>query len=59
MSAMRETAERFFDACETGKGWEVCGQYCHSGATFSAQGEALAGIDTLISCSLTAIGSVT
>jgi predicted ester cyclase len=47
MSAMRETAERFFDACETGKGWEVCGQYCHSGATFSAQAEALAGVDTL------------
>jgi predicted ester cyclase len=47
MSAMREAAERFFDACETGKGWEVCGQYCHSGATFSAQAEALAGIDTL------------
>jgi predicted ester cyclase len=47
MSVMRETAERFFDACETGKGWEVCGQYCHSGATFSAQAEALAGVDTL------------
>jgi len=47
MSSMRETAELFFDACETGKGWEVCRQYCHDGATFSAQADALAGIDTL------------
>jgi len=47
MSSMRETAELFFDACETGKGWEVCKQYCHDGATFSAQADALAGIDTL------------
>lgn len=44
---MRETAEKFFDACETGKGWEVCAQYCHADATFSAQADALAGIDTL------------
>jgi predicted ester cyclase len=47
MSAMKETAERFFDACETGKGWEVCRQYCHPNATFSAQAEALAGVETL------------
>lgn len=45
--AMRETAERFFDACETGKGWEGCRQYCQPGATFSAQADALAGITTL------------
>jgi predicted ester cyclase len=47
MSSIRETAERFFDACETGKGWDVCKQYCHPGATFSAQAGALAGVNTL------------
>ena len=47
MSSMKETAERFFDSCETGKGWEVCRQYCHDGATFSSQTGALAGGDTL------------
>ena len=47
MSSMRETAERFFEACETGKGWETCNQFCHDGATFSAQADALAEISTL------------
>ena len=47
MSSIRETAEKFFDACETGKGWDVCRQYCHPEATFSAQADTLAGIDTL------------
>ena len=47
MSAIRKQAELFFDACETGKGWEGCKDYCHPGATFSAQAGALAGIETL------------
>ena len=47
MSSIRDTAEQFFDACETGKGWDVCQRYCHAGATFSAQAVALAGVDTL------------
>ena len=47
MSRIKGTAEQFFDACETGKGWETCRQYCHPGATFSAQAGALAGVDTL------------
>lgn len=47
MSAIRETAEKFFDACETGKGWAGCQQYCHPDATFSAQAGALAGVNTL------------
>ncbi len=47
MSSIKETAQRFFDTCETGMGWEACQQYCHSGASFSAQAGALAGIDTL------------
>jgi predicted ester cyclase len=47
MDAMRGIAEQFFDACETGKGWENCKQYCHPNATFSAQAEALAGVESL------------
>jgi len=42
-----ETAQAFFDACETGKGWEVCRQYCAPDATFSAQAEPLADVRTL------------
>lgn len=37
----------FFDACETGKGWDVCKAYCTDTATFSAQSDAIADIDTL------------
>lgn len=47
MSAMRDTAGRFFEACESGQGWETCREFCHPGATFSAQTGALEGIDTL------------
>jgi predicted ester cyclase len=47
MTPIKDTAERFFDACETGKGWEVCEQYCHPGATFSAQAGALTGVGTV------------
>lgn len=45
--SITETATKFFDACETGQGWEGCQQYCHADATFSSQTGALAGIDTL------------
>ena len=44
---MAETAREFFEACETGKGWEVCSQFCTPEASFSAQAEPLAGLDTL------------
>jgi predicted ester cyclase len=47
MSGIGETAAQFFDACETGKGWDGCKQFCHAGATFAAQAEALAGVETL------------
>ena len=47
MSNIMEKAKLFFDACETGKGWEGCQVYCHQGATFSAQAGAIADIDTL------------
>lgn len=42
-----DTARDFFDACETGKGWAVCKAWCHDGATFSCQSDALADTTTL------------
>lgn len=47
MSEKLESAREFFDACETGKGWDVCKGYCHADATFSAQASALDGISSL------------
>lgn len=47
MTSIRDAAERFFDACETGKGWDGCKQYCTPDATFSAQAAALTGIESL------------
>ncbi len=47
MSSIKATAEQFFDACETGAGWEGCQQYCHPGASFSAQAGALADVNSL------------
>jgi predicted ester cyclase len=44
---MRDVAAKFFDACETGAGWEACREYCHPDATFSAQAGALAEVATL------------
>src|SRR5262249_7065065 len=40
-------AEAFFDACETGKGWEICSSFCTPDATFSAQAEPLLEVKTL------------
>lgn len=45
--SITETAREFFDACDTGKGWAGCAQYCHDGATFSCQADALAEIGKL------------
>ena len=47
MASITETAAQFFEACETGKGWDECSQYCTPQATFSAQAEPLADIDDL------------
>src|SRR3954465_15252794 len=47
MASITATANDFFAACETGKGWEVCKAYCAPNATFAAQGEPLAEIKTL------------
>ncbi len=47
MSSIKESAEQFFDACETGKGWDACKEFCHPDASFSAQAGALADVDTI------------
>ncbi|WP_296428642.1 nuclear transport factor 2 family protein [Yoonia sp.] len=44
---MFETAEKFFEACETGKGWDGCEQYCTDDASFAAEAVALENITTL------------
>lgn len=46
-TSITTVAEGFFDACETGKGWEVCSAYCTPNATFSAQAEPLLDLKTL------------
>ena len=47
MSTIKDTAAQFFEACETGKGWQGCEAYCHPGATFTAQADALVDVTTL------------
>ena len=47
MAAITAIAQQFFDACETGKGWEVCKAYCTPDATFVAQAEPLLDVKTL------------
>ena len=46
-TSIKDVAESFFAACETGKGWAVCSNYCTPDATFSAQAEPLLDIRTL------------
>lgn len=45
--SIQESANQFFDACETGKGWDVCSNWCLPNASFSAQAGALAEVTTL------------
>ena len=47
MANITSVANQFFDACETGKGWERCRSFCTPNATFSAQAEPLAETRTL------------
>jgi hypothetical protein len=47
MTAITDIAGRFFEACEAGKGWDVCAAWCTDQATFSAQAEPLAQTKTL------------
>jgi predicted ester cyclase len=42
-----KTGRDFLEACDTGKGWDGCAQYCHDGATFSCQAGAMADIATI------------
>jgi predicted ester cyclase len=46
-TSITATAMAFFDAVDTGQGWEACSAYCHPDATFEAQAEPLAEITTL------------
>jgi len=47
MSEIGDVAAQFFDACETGGGWDACAAFCQADATFSAQVGVLADVDTL------------
>lgn len=47
MADIGEIAHRFFVACEAGKGWDACKEYCSPGATFAAQAGALGDVRTL------------
>ena len=42
-----ETAGAFFEACETGEGWDGCSRFCHPDAGFAAQAEPLVELRTL------------
>ena len=45
--SITDTARAFFDALDTGQGWEACSAFCLPDATFAAQAEPLAEIQTL------------
>ena len=47
MPTITETARSFFDACETGQGWDGCRAFCAADAGFAAQSEPLVGVTTL------------
>ena len=44
---IEQTARAFFEACETGGGWEACREFCHDDARFDCQADALAGTTTV------------
>ena len=46
-ATMTATARAFFEACETGGGWEACSAFCTPDAGFSAQAEPLAEVHTV------------
>jgi steroid delta-isomerase-like uncharacterized protein len=46
-ASITDTAMAFFEACETGQGWEGCSAHCTPNASFEAQSEPLAEISTL------------
>ncbi|MEY2884175.1 MAG: hypothetical protein RL490_1899 [Pseudomonadota bacterium] len=47
MTSDIKTARDFFEACETGQGWDACAPFCHADSTFAAQSGALADVKTL------------
>ena len=47
MGLSTETAMGFYHACESGKGWSGCAEFCHPDAAFSAQAGALAEMKAL------------
>jgi len=47
MSNNIDQATLFFEACETGQGWDACRAYCQPDATFSAQSTVLSDINSL------------
>lgn len=47
MSAIVGPARKFFEACETGQGWDACQTFCAPDATFSSQTKVLAEISSL------------
>ena len=47
MSNITTVARHFFEACEAGRGWDVCRTWCTPDASFAAQAEPLADVRTL------------
>ena len=47
MSTIKSQAEQFIEACDGGKGWDVCKAFCHPDATFACQAAALADVSTV------------
>ena len=45
--SITDTAREFFEACDGGRGWSECAPYCHEGATFSCQSDAIADIGSV------------
>ena len=45
--SITQTARAFFDDCETGQGWARCSAYCQPNASFAAQADPLADLQTL------------
>ncbi len=47
MGSIVDIAMQFFDACETGGGWQACKAHRHPDASFASQADPLADIGTV------------
>ena len=47
MSKHTDMATGFYDACESGKGWEGCKSFCTPDASFSCQSASMAQVTTV------------